>query len=135
MFKNPGSKIILLVDDSEQMLNLMQLMLTRVGLHVITARTAQAALTLLDEIKPDLIITDQMMPEMDGIQLCREIRKRPATQQTPILLRTHRMMNQREIQAALEAGASDVMHLLVVPTEFVGRVRKLLERSLPPPAD
>lgn len=127
MVKNPGSKIILLVDDSEQMLTLMKLMLTRVGFHVIGAHNAQETLTLLGEIKPDLIITDQMMPEVDGVQLCREIRKRPANQNTPILLRTHKMMDKTQVEAALAAGASDVMHLLVVPTEFIGRVRKLIQ--------
>jgi DNA-binding response OmpR family regulator len=129
VFKNPDTKIILIVDDSEQMLTLMKLMLTRVGFHVIAARNAHETLRLLGEIKPDLIITDQMMPEVDGLELCREIRKRPGYAHTPILLRTHRMMDKPQIERALEAGANDVMHLLMLPTEFVGQVRKLLEAS------
>ena len=130
MLKNSGSKIILVVDDSEQTLKLMKLMLTRVGYHAIVARNAKEGLALLDEIKPDLVITDQMMPEMDGIQFCREVRRRPAMQQTPILLRTHKMMDKEQVELALKAGANDVMHLLIVPTEFVGRVRKLLGEQL-----
>lgn len=129
MFKNPGTKIILIVDDSEQMLTLMKLMLTRVGFHVVASRNAHKALVLLGEVKPDLIITDQMMPEVDGLQLCREIRKRPGCQHIPILLRTHSMMDKPQIERALEAGANDVMHLLMLPTEFVEQVRKLLEAT------
>ncbi|MEZ4668785.1 MAG: response regulator [Anaerolineae bacterium] len=130
MFKNPGTKIILVVDDSEQSLKLIKLMLVRVGFHVITAHSAKEGLALLDDIKPDLIITDQMMPEMDGTQFCREIRKRPSTHLTPILLRTHRMMDSAFVETALAAGADEVLHLLIVPTEFVARVRKLLNENL-----
>lgn len=127
MLKKSGSGIILVVDDSEQTLKLMRLMLTRVGYHVITAANAHEGLKLLDEINPNLIITDQMMPEMDGIQFCREIRKRPGTEKTPILLRTHKIMDRAQVETARAAGANDVMHLLIVPTEFVSRVRKLIE--------
>jgi CheY-like chemotaxis protein len=118
---------ILIVDDSQQMRMLMRLMLEKAGYILHVASNAKEALALLDQRTPDLIITDLMMPEIDGFQFCRMVRQRPETISTPILLRSYRVMDELAVKEAYAAGANDVMHLLVQQTEFLKRVRALLD--------
>lgn len=122
-------KTILIVDDSEQTLLLLRIMLERVGYKVQTANNGADALARLNEMTPDLIVTDLMMPGMDGVELTRAIRGRTATRATPILLRSYRYLDEAHQKQARDAGANDVMDLLVVPTAFLPRVKALLEPS------
>jgi CheY-like chemotaxis protein len=122
--------LILLVDDSLQMRTLLQLMLQRAGYRTLVAESGEEALALLDAHTPQLIITDLMMPKMSGLALCRAIRAHPTSNQVPILMRTNRLMDGDFLREAYDAGASDVMHILVAQTTLLPRIREMLS---PPP--
>jgi two-component system phosphate regulon response regulator PhoB len=128
--------LILIIDDSEQMRTLLQLMLQRAGYRILVAESGEEALALLELDTPHLIITDLMMPRMSGLALCRAIRARPATHKVPILMRTNRLMDAAFLQDAYDAGATEVMHILVAQTTLLPRVRELLAPppENPPPA-
>lgn len=78
--------VILCVDDESDMLTLLRLFLSARGLEVITASNAAQALDAIEEHRPDLIVTDCIMPGMNGLELCRELRDRAETRDIPIVL-------------------------------------------------
>jgi two-component system phosphate regulon response regulator PhoB len=121
--------LILIVDDSPDMRLLMSMMLERAGYEVRQVSSGKEALKVLDQFTPALIITDFMMPDMNGVELCRFIRQRADTQSTPIMLRSYRVLDSKLIEEAQAAGANDVMHLLVVQRDFIPRVKALLGRG------
>ncbi len=122
--------LVLVVDDSSDMRLLMSMMLERMGCQVRQVGSGAEALKVLDQVTPALIITDFMMPDMNGVDLCRAIRQRPDTQSTPIMLRSYRVLDVKLIEEAKAAGADDVMHLLVVQRDFIPRVRALLAKNV-----
>jgi DNA-binding response OmpR family regulator len=121
------ARTVLVIDDDSSMLNVLSLILERAGFTPRKASHPHEALKLLEELKPDLVITDLMMPDMNGIDLIRAIRKLPNVQAVPILLRSYRILDQRHVKEALEAGANDVMQTVVVPRELLARVQALLK--------
>lgn len=118
--------LILIVDDSSDMRLLMGMMLERAGYTVKQASNAKDALKFLDEKTPILIITDYMMPDMNGLELCRAVRERPETKSTPIMLRSYKVLDAKLIEEAKAAGVNDIMDLLVVQRDFIPRVKALL---------
>lgn len=77
---------IMLVDDENGMLDLIGLVLQRQGFSVLKAKDAFTALALLESSTPDLFVLDVMMSKMSGIELCRRIRERPETSETPVVM-------------------------------------------------
>jgi two-component system, chemotaxis family, response regulator PixH len=77
---------ILIVEDTTAERELICLYLRKGGYNVISAMSAQEALTLASEKKPDVIVTDVVMPGMSGFELCRELKKSPETQKIPIVI-------------------------------------------------
>lgn len=124
--------LILVVDDSSDMRLLMGMMLERAGYAVRQVSNAKDALRFLDETTPVLIITDYMMPDMNGLELCRAIRERPETRTTPIMLRSYKVLDAKLIEEAKAAGVNDIMDLLVVQRDFIPRVRALLVKNESP---
>ncbi|MBL8154347.1 MAG: response regulator [Anaerolineae bacterium] len=120
------ARTVLVIDDDSSMLNVLSLILERAGFLPRKASHPHEALKLLEELKPDLIITDLMMPDMNGIDLIRAIRRLANGQAVPILLRSYRILDQKHVKEALEAGANDVMQTVVVPRELLARVQALL---------
>ena len=84
----PRRAVILAVDDEPDALEILEWFLTSEGFEVITATSALAALHRAEERRPDLIITDYIMPQMSGLALCSRLRAQPATQRIPIILHT-----------------------------------------------
>ena len=80
------TKQIIVVDDQVLMLKLLGYMLERSGFSVLKAKDTYTVLDMLESSIPDMVITDVMMAEMDGIELCRRMRARPETPQTPIVI-------------------------------------------------
>lgn len=120
---------ILVVDDEIGALTLIGIMLERGGFEVLKARDAKAALDVLKDTSPDLIILDVMMPGMNGIDLCQEIRQRDATHKTPVLILSARG-DAESIIRGIEAGANDYLPKPILHHDLVSKVRSMLGQSM-----
>jgi len=116
---------IMLVDDESGMLDLVGLILQRQGFSVLKVKDAYTALALLESSNPDLFVLDVMMPGMNGIELCRRIRQRPETVETPVVMLSARTDGQTR-RDSLEAGATLFLSKLTVQRELAAIVRQLL---------
>jgi DNA-binding response OmpR family regulator len=119
------SKTILVVDDEERLTALVKAYLTQEGFRVVTARNGREALFIARQEKPDLIVLDLMMPEMDGYEFMRLHRKE---RETPILLLTARVEDSDKV-LGLELGADDYVTKPFSPRELTARVRAVLRRA------
>ncbi|WP_119067047.1 response regulator transcription factor [Aggregatilinea lenta] len=119
-------KRILVVDDEIGALTLIGIMLERGGFEVLKAKDAEQALVVLDHDTPDLIILDVMMPGMDGIELCRVLRQRQETTQTPILILSARG-DAKSVMSGMDAGASDYLPKPILHHDLVAKVRRMLD--------
>ncbi len=119
---------ILIVDDDVDSLKLIGLMLQRQGYEVVVANTGQQALARAGAERPDLIILDIMMPDMDGYEVCRRLRNESATQAIPIIMFTAKTMVDDKV-AGFEAGADDYLTKPTHPAELASRVKAVLARS------
>ena len=123
---------ILVVDDDSGVLGTVWRALNREGHTVVLAESAQEARTEITKQVPDLIVLDVMMPKFDGIMFCRELRKTPETQSTPILfLSAKSQVN--DVVEGLDAGGDDYLKKPFHLKELNARVRVLLRRN--PPED
>ena len=119
----PGT--ILVVDDEKNIVKLARLYLTNEGYRVETAADGKQALERAKSVRPDLIVLDIMMPEMDGLTVCRELRK---TSNVPVIILTARGDDIDRI-IGLEIGADDYMAKPFNPRELVARVKAVLRRA------
>lgn len=120
---------ILVVDDEIGALTLIGIMLERGGFDVLKARDAQAALAILEETVPDLIILDVMMPGMNGIELCQVIRQSAPTTKTPVLILSARG-DAESIIKGIEAGANDYLPKPILHHDLVSKVRSMLGQDM-----
>lgn len=118
------AKKILVVDDESQITRVLRGSLTAHKYLVRTAADGVSALDTFHDWKPDLIVSDLQMPEMDGIELCREIRK---ISQTPIIVLSVRGEEKTKIEA-LDAGADDYITKPFSTNELMARIRANLRR-------
>lgn len=119
---------VLLVDDEVDILELLRYNLEREGFKVTTATNGRDALKLAKSEKPDLIVLDIMMPGMDGVEVCNQLRAMPEFKHTLIAFLTARTEDYSQI-AGFEAGADDYISKPVRPKVFVTKVKALLKRS------
>lgn len=119
---------ILVVDDDPLAVRLMKLSLVSEGFQVSTAANAFEALRAVQTERPDLIVLDIMMPDIDGVQLCRHLRSQPATANIPIVFLTAKTQLDDKI-AGLQAGADDYITKPADPREVVVRVQAVLART------
>ncbi len=119
---------ILIVDDEPQITRVLKTTLSGHGFAVRTARDGEEALHTYREWTPDLVITDLHMPGMDGLALCREIRKKSAV---PIIVLSVKGEEQIKVEA-LDAGADDYVTKPFSVNELLARVRAALRRSAAP---
>ncbi len=119
---------ILLVDDEIDILEFISYNLEREGYKVYTAKNGKEAIKMAERKQPDLIILDVMMPEMDGIVACEEIRKLPSMKNTMITFLTARGEDYSQI-AGFDAGADDYITKPIRPKVLISRVKALLKRS------
>ena len=128
MVEKDNTPRILLVDDEEDILEFVSYNLQREGFRVYSARNGVEAIEMAGKVKPDLIILDVMMPEMDGMAACEEIRKLPSCKNVIIAFLTARGEDYSQI-AGFEAGADDYITKPVRPKVLISRVKALLKRS------
>jgi len=119
---------ILLVDDDPDILEFLSYNLTKENYEVTTAYNGAEAIVMVSEFKPDLILMDVMMPEMDGIEACEEIRKTPANQNIIIAFLSARGEDFSQI-AGYEAGGDDYITKPVKPKVLMSKVKSLLRRK------
>jgi two-component system phosphate regulon response regulator PhoB len=123
---------ILVVDDEPDMLELLETNLTAAGYEVVIAADGREALEKARKAQPQLIVLDVMLPEMDGMEVCKSLRGNPATEAIPILMLTARA-GEIDRVLGLELGADDYVTKPFSLRELILRVRKLLERPPPGP--
>jgi two-component system phosphate regulon response regulator PhoB len=121
---------ILVVDDEQDAVDLVAFNLKQAGFKVITAEDGAEALDKVRKHQPDLIVLDVMMPELDGLEVCKLLRRDPATSGIPLLMLTAKATEVDRI-LGLELGADDYVTKPFSPRELVLRVRKLLARGKP----
>lgn len=116
---------ILVVDDEMSILTLLQFNLEQAGYDVVTAEDGAEALKVVEAEKPNCIILDLMLPEMDGLEVCKELRQRHIY--TPVLMLTAKD-DEFDKVLGLELGADDYMTKPFSPREVVARVKAILRR-------
>lgn len=119
--------IILLVDDEPDIVEFLGYNLKREGFKVYSANNGKEGLKIAKEVVPHAIVLDVMMPGMDGIETCVELRKIPQLKKTLIMFLTARGEDYSQI-AGLDAGADDYISKPIKPRLFVSRINALLRR-------
>ena len=119
---------ILVVDDEPDALEVLAFKLKEAGFLPLLAKDGTRALALARDERPALIVLDLMLPEVDGLEVCRILRRDPATSAIPILMLTARAAEMDRV-LGLELGADDYVTKPFSPRELVLRIKKLLDRT------
>jgi two-component system alkaline phosphatase synthesis response regulator PhoP len=128
---NPPAKMkILVVDDEVQIVKVLQAYLEKAGYLVVTAADGGAALSVFRQSKPDFVILDLNLPVMDGLDVCRAIRRES---DVPVMMLTARVEEVDRL-IGLELGADDYVVKPFSPREVVARVRTISRRAFAEPA-
>jgi DNA-binding response OmpR family regulator len=122
-----SAQSVLVVEDEASIASFVSLYLKNAGYAVRTASNGTEALALVEGEKPSLIVLDLMLPDIDGIEICRRIRQKS---DVPILMLTARDEDVDKI-IGLEVGADDYMTKPFNPRELVARVKSILRRATP----
>lgn len=125
---NLGRRKILIVDDEPDIIELVSYILEKERMSVIIASNGIEALKIAQQENPDLIILDVMMPDMDGIEVCQQLRSMPAFDSTLITFLTARSEDYSQI-AGFDAGADDYITKPIRPKTLVARINAILKRK------
>lgn len=120
---------VLVVDDEKDLVELVKYHLEKEGLTCLEARDGETALQVAKERTPDLVVLDLMLPGLDGLEICRKLRKDPKTSSMAIIMLTAKAEEVDRI-VGLEMGADDYMVKPFSPRELVARVKAVLRRGL-----
>ncbi len=118
-------KRVLIAEDDREIVKVVRAYLERAGLNVLTAYDGNEALFMARQERPDLVILDLMLPEMDGLDVCRHLRRES---DIPIIMLTARVEEADKL-VGLELGADDYITKPFSPRELVARVRAVLRRA------
>lgn len=130
MIQTPSEKCrVLIVDDDQKVCALIVELLQQEGYEVASATDGGGALEMLDSFEPDLVISDVVMPVLDGIELCRHIKKEPQTSSIPVLLMSGHRNEPQDSMEGLTAGADDYLAIPFRQEELLVKVARLAERS------
>lgn len=125
---------ILIVEDETAVITLLRYNLEHQGFEVDAVSDGEEALIAVEENPPDLVLLDWMLPQLSGIEVCRQLRRRPNTKQLPIILLTARG-EEADTVRGLDSGADDYITKPFSPAELTARVHALLRRSRPALSD
>ena len=120
---------ILSIDDEESIFDVIEGLLYREGYNVSYVSSGKEAIERLDEIQPDVILLDLMMPEMDGIETCQKIKSNERWCHIPIIMVTA-LSSKQDLARCLNAGADDFLSKPVNSIELRARVRSMLRIKL-----
>jgi signal transduction histidine kinase len=120
---------ILIVDDEPYARQAIEMLLMKESYELFFAEDAHEALAQLDDEIPDVILSDVMMPNMDGFELCQRIKRNPKWNHVPIILVTA-LDSKQDLARGLEAGADDFLHKPINGLELRARVRSMLRIKL-----
>lgn len=123
-----GAEKIVLVDDEQDILNFISYNLKKEGYEVFTALSGKEAIAIAKKEKPDLIVIDVMMPEMDGIETCQEIRAIDELKNTLITFLSARAEDYSQV-AGFDAGADDYISKPIKPRLLVSKIKAILRRK------
>ncbi|MCW2973039.1 MAG: phoB [Thermoleophilia bacterium] len=121
---------IVVIEDEEAIRDVVEYNLQREGFEVRTAGDGRAGLQLVRDRTPKLVVLDLMLPELDGLEVCRALREDPATRLVPVIMLTAKG-DESDIVLGLGVGADDYVVKPFSPKELVARVRAILRRNEP----
>jgi two-component system phosphate regulon response regulator PhoB len=125
---------VLVVEDEEALAQLLKYNLEKEGYRVAVATDGEEAMIVADEVKPDLVLLDWMLPKAPGIEVCRRLRARQETRNTPIVMLTARDEESDRIRG-LDTGADDYIAKPFSMSELLARLRAVMRRIRPALAD
>ncbi|MBD0371587.1 MAG: PAS domain S-box protein [Pyrinomonadaceae bacterium] len=124
----PHSPTILVVNDTVEVLELLTLLLSHEGYRVVSATDGPSALLLAQQSEPDIIISDVVMPDMDGLEFCRRLKEDARTRDVPVLLVSAVRTGEEDSLTGLVAGADDYLGIPFRRQELLVKVARLAER-------
>lgn len=119
------TKYIMMVDDDPEILRLYRTIFKRHGHVLLEAPDAASALKMLESSTPDLFVLDVMMPEINGFELCEQIRAMPQHEHTPVLILSA-WGDTETVEKTFAAGANDYLVKPVHPREFEAKIEEML---------
>ena len=125
---------VLVVEDEEALAQLLKYNLEKEGYRVAVASDGEEAMIVADEVRPDLVLLDWMLPKAPGIEVCRRLRARQETRNTPIVMLTARDEESDRIRG-LDTGADDYIAKPFSMSELLARLRAVMRRIRPALAD
>ncbi len=125
---SPSKPYVLVVEDEAALATMLRYNLEKQGFRVEEAVDGQEALTRIAETVPDIVLLDWMLPVMSGIEVCRQIRRRPATRDLPVIMVTARTEDQDAVRG-LNTGADDYITKPFNMEALLARMRALLRRA------
>jgi DNA-binding response OmpR family regulator len=132
--REPGSKPnVYFIDDSATMREVVKIAFRRENFNVVTCSDMASAVAQFDETVPDAVISDVIMPDKDGYQLCEFVKQHPIYGGTPVFLMSG-VVNKEVAERAHEVKADELIRKPFHPQDLVARVKKLLNRAEPMPA-
>jgi two-component system phosphate regulon response regulator PhoB len=126
--------LVLIVEDEAPLVTLLRYNLEKEGFAVCSAGDGEEALLQIAENKPDAVLLDWMLPLVSGLEVCRQIRRAPASRALPIILLTARGEEADRVRG-LDSGADDYIVKPFSPSELVARLRAVIRRAQPSAAD
>ncbi len=128
---NTEQDYLLIVEDDPDILNLLKTTLTFNGYRVLTARNGFEGLEAVQKERPAIVVTDIMMPKLDGFGLVNRLRIHPETRDIPVVIITATYVTPEDQEFAQNIGATRFIQKPVNLEEFVGAIRELLEQGAP----
>lgn len=119
---------VLIIDDEDDIRDLLTYNLEKEGFKVYNASTGAEGIKIAEKKSPSLVLLDVMMPEMDGIEVCENLRSNPKTKDVKICFLTARSEDYSQI-AGLDAGADDYVAKPIKPKVLISRIKAILRRS------
>lgn len=129
---NAGTDYLLIVEDDPDILKLLDATLTFRGYRVITAKNGKEALEAIHVKHPAIVITDIMMPTLDGFGLVHRIRINPETREIPVVFITATYVTREDREFALNIGATRFIQKPVDLEKFLATIAELMDQGLPP---